>query len=78
MLGTWQIVIIAVLVILLFGRGKIAGLMGEVANGITSFRKGMKDGSNELKDDPKQVSDDKSGVIIDTTATEEKDKDKAE
>ncbi len=78
MLGTWQIVIIAVLVILLFGRGKIAGLMGEVANGITSFRKGMKDGSNELKDDPKQVSDDKSGVIIDTTATEEKEKDKAE
>jgi sec-independent protein translocase protein TatA len=30
-------------VILLFGRGKISGMMGEVASGIKAFQKGMKD-----------------------------------
>lgn len=39
--GPWGILIIAVVVLLLFGRGKIANLMGEVAGGIKAFRKGM-------------------------------------
>ena len=41
--GIWGILIIAVVVILLFGRGKISGVMGEVASGIKAFQKGMKD-----------------------------------
>lgn len=40
-LSIWQILIIAVVVILLFGRGKISDLMGDVAKGIKSFKKGM-------------------------------------
>ena len=39
----WQIAIVVVLVVLLFGRGKISSLMGDVAKGIKSFKKGMKD-----------------------------------
>ena len=46
-IGVWQIVIIAVVVVLLFGRGKISDLMGDVAKGITSFKKGL----NEQDDD---------------------------
>ena len=42
-IGFWQIAIIVVLVVLLFGRGKISGLMGDVAKGIKSFKKGMKE-----------------------------------
>ena len=42
-IGIWQIVIIAVVVVLLFGRGKISDLMGDVAKGITSFKKGLND-----------------------------------
>jgi sec-independent protein translocase protein TatA len=41
--GIWGIIVVAVVVILLFGRGKISGMMGEVANGIKAFQKGMKD-----------------------------------
>jgi sec-independent protein translocase protein TatA len=37
----WQIAIVVVLVVLLFGRGKISGLMGDLAKGIKSFKKGM-------------------------------------
>ena len=40
-IGVWQIVIIGVVVVLLFGRGKISELMGDVAKGIKSFKKGM-------------------------------------
>ena len=39
----WQIAIVVVIVVLLFGRGKISSLMGDVAKGIKSFKKGMKD-----------------------------------
>jgi sec-independent protein translocase protein TatA len=41
--GIWGILVVAVVVLLLFGRGKISGMMGEVASGIKAFQKGMKD-----------------------------------
>jgi sec-independent protein translocase protein TatA len=40
-----QILVVAVLLILLFGRGRISSLMGDVARGITSFRQGLKEGA---------------------------------
>ena len=43
--GFWQIAIVVVLVVLLFGRGKISSLMGDVAKGIKSFKKGLSDES---------------------------------
>ena len=53
----WQIAVVIVLVILLFGRGKISSLMGDVAKGIKSFKKGM---STDATDDnaPKNISED--------------------
>lgn len=41
--GIWGIIVVAVVVVLLFGRGKISGMMGEVASGIKAFQRGMKD-----------------------------------
>lgn len=46
-IGVWQIVIIAVVVVLLFGRGKISELMGDVAKGINSFKKGLNEKEDE-------------------------------
>ena len=46
-IGFWQIAIVVILVVLLFGRGKISSLMGDVAKGIKSFKKGMKDPTSE-------------------------------
>lgn len=49
--GPWQILIVLVLIVLLFGgRGRISSIMGDVAKGITSFRKGLKDDPAETKD----------------------------
>ena len=52
----WQIAIVVVLVVLLFGRGKISSLMGDVAKGIKSFKKGMASDTNE-DSEPKNISD---------------------
>ena len=51
-IGFWQIAIVVVLVVLLFGRGKISSLMGDVAKGIKSFKKGMKDPIENQTDTP--------------------------
>ncbi len=43
----WHWVIVLVVVLLLFGSGKISGIMGDVAKGIKSFKKGMKEDEDE-------------------------------
>ena len=55
-IGIWQIAIVVILVVLLFGRGKISSLMGDVAKGIKSFKKGMATDSSENLDS-KNISD---------------------
>jgi len=53
----WQIAVVVVLVVLLFGRGKISSLMGDVAKGIKSFKKGMSDDNSSDSDSSNNDSD---------------------
>ncbi len=53
----WQIAIVVVLVVLLFGRGKISSLMGDVAKGIKSFKKGMSDDASSSNQEDNNKSD---------------------
>lgn len=57
MLSTWNVLLILVLVVLLFGRGKISDMMGDVAKGIRSFKKGLsdEDEGQAVKSDPKTI-----------------------
>ena len=55
-IGFWQIAIVVILVVLVFGRGKISSLMGDVAKGIKSFKKGMASDAIET-DTTKNVSE---------------------
>jgi len=62
-IGFWQIAIVVILVVLLFGRGKISSLMGDVAKGIKSFKRGMSsdatDSTNNTENtEPKNISED--------------------
>ena len=50
-IGFWQILLVIVLVVLLFGRNKISDLMGDVAKGITSFKKGLSAGDDKDDED---------------------------
>ncbi len=65
-IGLPGLLLIAVVVLVLFGRGKISSLMGEVGKGITSFKKGINEGEKELADDAETID----GEV----ASEEKDK----
>ena len=61
----WQIAVVVVLVVLLFGRGKISSLMGDVAKGIKSFKKGMTTDTTDTTDinddsQSKNITDDSS------------------
>jgi sec-independent protein translocase protein TatA len=55
-IGIWQIAIVVILVVLLFGRGKISSLMGDVAKGIKSFKKGMASDATD-ESEPKNISE---------------------
>ena len=56
-IGFWQIAIVVVLLVLLFGRGKISSLMGDVAKGIKSFKKGMSSDVTEDSESKNITSD---------------------
>ena len=67
-IGLPGLLLIAVVVLVLFGRGKISSLMGEVGKGITSFKRGVDAGKKEIEDEAEDVARD---------ITPEEDKDKA-
>ena len=68
-IGFWQIAIVVILVVLLFGRGKISSLMGDVAKGTKSFKKGM---ASDVSEDnsPKNISDDQDSNNQDSSNKE--------
>lgn len=49
-IGLPGLLLIAVVVLVLFGRGKISSLMGEVGKGITAFKKGVDDSKAEIEE----------------------------
>ena len=61
-IGFWQIAVVVILVVLLFGRGKISSLMGDVAKGIKSFKKGMATDATE-DTDTKDISEKKETKV---------------
>ena len=65
-IGLPGLLLIAVVVLVLFGRGKISSLMGEVGKGIIAFKKGVDEGKKEL--------DDSMADATDVTPSDEKDK----
>ncbi len=69
-IGLPGLLLIAVVVLVLFGRGKISSLMGEVGKGITAFKKGVDDGKKEIEDNA-------AATARDVTPEDEKEKDKA-
>jgi len=65
-LGPLQILLIAIVVLVLFGRGKVSALMGEFGKGITAFKRGVSDGTAEVEKE--------AAVTAKDVTPEEKDK----
>jgi len=65
-IGPMGLILVAVVVLVLFGRGKVSSLMGEVGKGISSFKKGVSEGKSELES---AAADE----AVDVTPVEKKD-----
>ncbi|WP_417450255.1 twin-arginine translocase TatA/TatE family subunit [Kordiimonas sp.] len=77
--GWLQIALVVLLIVLLFGRGKISGLMGDIAQGITSFRKGLKEGMDTPEhDETVKAVEDKKTIDGEVVKSSEKQKDKTD
>ncbi len=72
-ISIWQLAIVGILVVLLFGRGKISELMGDVAKGIKSFKKGMKDDDDEVQVAEQNIASDGTTQPIDVTPKRERE-----
>ena len=70
-IGLPGLLLIAIVVLVLFGRGKISSLMGEVGKGITAFKRGVTDGSKDLS---KELEDATAARDVTPAVTPEKDK----
>lgn len=54
-LGPWQLIIIALVILVLFGRGRISEMMGDFGKGIKSFKQGMTEEADTAKKPPRQI-----------------------
>ena len=74
-LSIWHWIVVIAVVLLLFGRGKISDLMGDVAQGIKAFKKGMSEdevAKTETKPDMKTIDNDNAGTAMKARADTEK------
>ncbi len=70
MAPSWfQILIVVVLIVLLFGRGKISEVMGDFAKGIKSFKRGMSDDEDTAANEPKVLEDRPADKKIDASVS---------
>lgn len=67
----WHWIVVGVIVMLLFGRGRFSGMMGDVAKGIKEFKKGMSEEDSEEKAPPSRIEG-PAPTIIDAEKTTEK------
>ena len=67
--GIWQWVIVLAIILILFGgRGKISALMGDFGKGLKSFKKGMKDGEegDEVKPEAPKALESEAATVVDS------------
>ena len=62
-IGIWQVVLILLIVLILFGAGKLPKVMGDVAKGVKNFKSGMKEDDEDEKPAlASERTDDRAGV----------------
>ena len=77
-IGIWQIVLILVIVLILFGAGKLPRVMGDIAKGVKSFKAGLKDDESDDKDAASETKEVPHGQAMASESTETEAPAKAE
>ncbi|MGB5485441.1 twin-arginine translocase TatA/TatE family subunit [Parasphingorhabdus sp.] len=70
--SVWQIVIVAALVLILFGRGRISEMMGDVGKGIRSFKKGITEEEASAADPAPKIDSKTADASAETSKTADK------
>lgn len=65
-LGVWQVVLILLIVVIIFGAGKLPSVMGDVAKGVKNFKAGMKE-EESSPETSKLANDETAPMASDTT-----------
>ena len=73
-IGIWQILIVALVILVLFGRGRISEMMGDFGKGISSFKKGMSEDDSASSSPKGQIE----SPAADVPTTEAKAKEKSD
>ncbi len=74
-IGIWQLLIILVIVVLLFGTKKIRNIGGDLGGALKSFRSAMKDGQKKKEEEPEKLSHEEGDAAVqDEMANKEKEK----
>lgn len=75
-IGIWQILIILVIVLLLFGTKKLRNIGGDLGSSIKSFKKAMSEGEKEAEKDAEEkvINEEPKGRVIENEDTKEKNK----
>ena len=71
-IGIWQILIVALVILVLFGRGKISEMMGDFGKGISSFKKGMSEEESETPASKAQIEAPAKDVSTTESTTSER------
>ncbi len=71
-IGVWQVVLILLVVLIIFGAGKLPKVMGDVAKGVKNFKEGMKD-DDKGDDEPRVFSSTSSESTLDKAHVAKKD-----
>lgn len=70
-MSIWHWVVVGVLIMLLFGRGRFSGMMGDVAKGIKEFKKGMAEDESEAKTPPTRIEG-PAPTVVDAETSKDK------
>ena len=73
-IGLPGLILLVIVVLVLFGRGKIASLMGEVGKGITAFKRGVKDSTEDAEKAIEEARDVTPGAQERSETTQDRDK----
>ena len=58
----WHWLVVGILILLLFGKGRFSSMMGDVAEGLKSFKKGMAEDDEDLP--PRRIQGDRTGPTV--------------
>lgn len=75
-ISIWQLVIILVIVMLLFGTKRLRNIGGDLGGAIKGFRKAVKEGESEASEQTAKLEEQEKGSVIEGEATREEEKDK--